>query len=59
MSERHPTNRNEERRPPRERRPYSKPGFLTQQVFERQALSCSGCALESAGPPPFGCCLRS
>lgn len=44
---------------PSGRRPYRKPGFVTQVVFERQALSCSGCALNEAGPPPFGCCLKS
>jgi hypothetical protein len=62
MSNERPNHRPTERAPQSTttgRRAYEKPGFLTRQVFERQALSCSGCASTNPGAPPFGCCLRS
>jgi len=44
--------------PPKPRRPYEKPGFITSLAFERQALSCAGCLNQAMGPPAF-CSMQS
>ena len=41
-----------------QKRAYVKPGFITSQAFERQALSCAGCLNQSASFPVF-CGMRS
>lgn len=48
----------QQREPPRRRRPYEKPGFVPSLAFERTSLSCAG-VKNTAGFPVGNCTMQS